>query len=39
MYKWDLAENDKCECEEVQDKRHVYECPNLNTQRRYRTNE
>jgi len=31
MHKWRLAENDKGECE-VQDERHIFECPNLNVE-------
>jgi hypothetical protein len=32
MCKWDLAENDKYQCGEVQDERQVYKYPNLNAE-------
>lgn len=32
MRKWGLAENDKCECEEVQNERYIFEGPNLNVE-------
>lgn len=39
MPKWGLAKikknanaNDECECGEVQDERHIFECPNLNVE-------
>lgn len=30
MHKWDLAKNDKYECREVQDEKHVFVCMNFN---------
>lgn len=26
MHKWGLAEDDRCECGEVQDDKHIFEC-------------
>lgn len=29
MFKWVLADDNKCECGRVQDEKHIFECPNF----------